>query len=272
VGISVDDPIETAKWANEIGVTFPLLSDRDGAITKQFGFFDPQTARSVRALAIVSDGAVVYSEIVSTPEIPARVAPWIENLAEGRADDRSRSRGNQADLVRAFQNLRTVTRTQTNGLLLLDDPKDRTGEFTNAVSVILDGTLEVFTQPPVLSREGLYLLPWWIGEMPSRGTSMDGLEITVSSNPGLVSNGVIRQNVPDQTFPATLEAAVFQVFDVPGYGKLHHKYPVIINGDVNMIPPYHTIAKCSPALLFDEENNIRGMIAGRALTLLGPAE
>jgi hypothetical protein len=168
-----------------------------------------------------------------------------------------------------YANLRTVTRTQTNILLLLDDPKRRTGEMTNVVNVILDGTMEVYTQPPVVMRDGTVLLPWWIGDMPSTGRSRLG-EIGMRGNPGLVTTGVIRQSVRDRPFPATLEAAVYQIFDVPGYGAIHNKFPVFIRGDVQEIPPFYTVAACREALLYDEQDNVVGMASGRSLTLLGP--
>jgi hypothetical protein len=173
-------------------------------------------------------------------------------------------------MYEVFGDLRTVTRTQTNVLLLLDDPDGGGREFTNVVNVILDGTMEVFTQPPVMTRAGMSLLPWWVGEMPSVGESTVGT-IHMTGNPNLTTTGVIRQEVGDRPFPATLEAAVYQVLDVPGYGRLHNNFPVLINGDVQEIPPFFTVAKCANALLLDEENRPRGMVAGRTLTLLGPA-
>lgn len=182
----------------------------------------------------------------------------------------AREQKREGTIYEAYGKLRTVTRTQTNVVLLLDDAKTRKRKLTNVVNVILDGTMEVFTQPPVLTREGIYLLPWWIGEMPSVGKSTIG-QIKMTGNPSLMTTGVIRQIVRDRPFPATLEAAVYQVLDVPGYGRLHNKYPVIISGDVQEIPPFFTVAKCNSALLLDEENDVRGMVAGRAITLLGPA-
>jgi hypothetical protein len=87
----------------------------------------------------------------------------------------------------------------------------------------------------------------------------------------MVSTGVIRQNVSSQQYPATLEASVFQVLDIPGYGKLYNKSPVIIQGTADSIPPFHLEARCCSALLFDDQNNPRGVLGGRSLTILGPA-
>jgi hypothetical protein len=176
-------------------------------------------------------------------------------------------------MYRAFQNITTVTKTQTNIRLFLDDPATQNGEFKTYLTSILEGFMEVFTHPQVLSTwketGPLYLLPWSVGEMPSEGDSDLG-KITMTGNPQLLTTGVIRQNVPGQPYPAVLDAAVFQVFDVPGYGKLHNKYPVMIEGTVDTIPPFHTACGCNSAFLFDEHDKMRGVIGGRSLTLMGP--
>src|ERR1700730_3607295 len=152
-------------------------------------------------------------------------------------------------MYQAYEGVRAVTKTQTNIRLLLDDPKKRDGKFTNILNFIVDGTMEVHTQKQILTTEPslaiggaqsvgeIFMLPWWIGEMgPSRTMSALG-EIVVRGNPGLISTGVIRQNTPALAFPATLEASVFQVFEIPGYGALHNKFPVLVDAAVDSIPP-----------------------------------
>lgn len=173
-----------------------------------------------------------------------------------------------------FANLRTVTRTQTNIRLFLDEPNKRTNKFTNYVSSILEGTMEVFTRPQIQASwcdDGpLFMLPWDVGDMPSEGRSELGT-IKLTGNPNLLTTGVIRQNIPGLPYPATLDAAVYQVFEIPGYGKLHNKYPVIITATVDAIPPFNALAACRCSYLFDEEGQMRGVIGGRSLTLMGPA-
>jgi hypothetical protein len=174
----------------------------------------------------------------------------------------------------AFSGIRNIAKTQTNVRMFLDDLKKPTGEFKNYVTTIFVGTMEVVTKPQVLTVWGdvgpLYVLPWYVVSMPSEGDSSLG-KIKMDGNPNLVSTGVIRQNVSDQPYPGTLDAAVYNVFDIPGYGKLHNKYPVVVQGTVDAIPPYHVACNCSVALLFDENDNPRGMVGGRSLTILGPA-
>jgi len=106
--------------------------------------------------------------------------------------------------------------------------------------------------------------------MPSVGEAEVGT-IKMNGNPGLLSTGVIRQNVSGQQQPATLEASVFQRLEIPGYGVLHNKFPVVVEGTTDSIPPFHTEAACRCALLFDDNNVPRGMVGGRSLTILGPA-
>jgi len=78
LGISVDEPFETAKWAKEIGITFPLLSDKGGKVSKTFGLFDTKTNTSSRAVAVVVNGNLVYTKKVATTEVPKDILPWID--------------------------------------------------------------------------------------------------------------------------------------------------------------------------------------------------
>ena len=40
LGISMDSTFSNAEWAKQIGVTFPLLSDWGGDITKTYGLYN----------------------------------------------------------------------------------------------------------------------------------------------------------------------------------------------------------------------------------------
>ncbi len=83
MGISVDDPVETAKWAKEIGITFPLLSDKGGKVSKSFGLLNTKTNTSARAVAVVVDGNLLYTKIVATTEVPNDILPWVELINKG---------------------------------------------------------------------------------------------------------------------------------------------------------------------------------------------
>jgi hypothetical protein len=174
-------------------------------------------------------------------------------------------------MYKAFENMRNLVKTETNSRIFLDDPKLKNGEFTKYVSYISYGTMEVITQPEILTTwEGigpLNMLPWYIENMRGEGDSSVG-KIKVVGSPELMTTGVIRQNVPKQPFPATLEASVFQVFEIPGYGRLQNRAQVVISAIVDSIPPFEALCKCSAALLYDDNNLPRGIVDGRALTIL----
>src|SRR5437764_15236404 len=64
LGVSMDSAFSNAAWAEKIGVTFPLLSDWGGDITKQYGLYNPKykAARRVKYL-IDKSGKVVEMQI-----------------------------------------------------------------------------------------------------------------------------------------------------------------------------------------------------------------
>ena len=41
LGVSMDSPFSNKAWAQQLGVTFPLLSDWGGDITREYGLYDP---------------------------------------------------------------------------------------------------------------------------------------------------------------------------------------------------------------------------------------
>jgi peroxiredoxin len=82
LGVTVDDPAETIAWAKSIGVTFPILTDTDGALCKAFDLFEVSTKRAAKALALVYDGRVVHREKVKSTDIPVHVRPWIARFLE----------------------------------------------------------------------------------------------------------------------------------------------------------------------------------------------
>ena len=66
LGISMDSPFSNKAWAQQINVTFPLLSDWGGDVTKQYGLYSPKykAARRVNYL-IDKDGKVVEMQLDS---------------------------------------------------------------------------------------------------------------------------------------------------------------------------------------------------------------
>jgi len=59
LGVSMDSRFSNQAWAQQIGVTFPLLSDWGGDVTKEYGLYNPQYKAARRATFVVDkDGKV----------------------------------------------------------------------------------------------------------------------------------------------------------------------------------------------------------------------
>jgi peroxiredoxin (alkyl hydroperoxide reductase subunit C) len=54
LGVSMDSTFANKAWADQIGVQFPLLSDRGGEISRRYGVFNPNNQASRRATFIIS--------------------------------------------------------------------------------------------------------------------------------------------------------------------------------------------------------------------------
>ena len=79
LGVSMDSPFSNNAWAEKIGVTFPLLSDWGGDITRKYGLYNPQykAARRVNYL-IDKEGKVVEMQIDSEAIDPAKIVTLCE--------------------------------------------------------------------------------------------------------------------------------------------------------------------------------------------------
>jgi len=74
LGISMDSSFSNKAWAQQINVTFPLLSDWGGDVTKQYGVYNPKykAARRVNYL-IDKNGKVVEMQIDSEAVDPTKL-------------------------------------------------------------------------------------------------------------------------------------------------------------------------------------------------------
>lgn len=79
LGVSMDSAFSNKAWAQQIGVTFPLLSDWGGDITKEYGLYNPKykAARRVNYL-IDKDGKVVEIQLDSDAIDPSKVVEACE--------------------------------------------------------------------------------------------------------------------------------------------------------------------------------------------------
>ncbi len=74
LGVSMDSPFSNKAWADQINVTFPLLSDWGGDVTKEYGLFNPgyKAARRVNYL-IDKNGKVVEMQLDKDAIDPSKV-------------------------------------------------------------------------------------------------------------------------------------------------------------------------------------------------------
>lgn len=60
LGVSMDSSFSNKAWAQQIGVTFPLLSDWGGDVTKEYGLYNPQYKAARRATFVIDkDGKIL---------------------------------------------------------------------------------------------------------------------------------------------------------------------------------------------------------------------
>ena len=74
LGVSMDSPFANKAWAQQIGVTFPLLSDLGGEITRQYGVFNPKSKAARRVTYLIGkDGKVLEMQKDSDAIDPAAI-------------------------------------------------------------------------------------------------------------------------------------------------------------------------------------------------------
>lgn len=85
LGVSVDSHYANAAFARALGLSFPLLSDFDHAVSLAWGMLIPEKRYSGRAVFIVDkQGRIAYRDVArTTAEIPSRapVLAALERLA-----------------------------------------------------------------------------------------------------------------------------------------------------------------------------------------------
>lgn len=74
LGVSMDSPFSNKAWAQQINVTFPLLSDWGGDVTREYGVYNPKykAARRVNYL-IDKSGKVVEMQVDSDAIDPTKL-------------------------------------------------------------------------------------------------------------------------------------------------------------------------------------------------------
>jgi len=79
LGVSMDSPFANKAFADQIGVTFPLLSDWGGDVTRQYGIYldKYKAARRVNFL-IGKDGRILEEQIDSEAIDPTKIVAACE--------------------------------------------------------------------------------------------------------------------------------------------------------------------------------------------------
>ena len=79
LGVSMDSPFANKAFADQIGVTFPLLSDWGGDVTHQYGVYVDKykAARRVNFL-IGKDGKILEEQVDKAAVDPAQIVAACE--------------------------------------------------------------------------------------------------------------------------------------------------------------------------------------------------
>src|ERR1700745_1627049 len=74
LGVSMDSPFANKAFADQIGVTFPLLSDWGGKVTREYGIYkdEYQAPRRVNFL-IGKDGKIVEEQVDKEAIDPTKI-------------------------------------------------------------------------------------------------------------------------------------------------------------------------------------------------------
>jgi peroxiredoxin len=79
LGISMDSPFSNAAWAEKINVTFPLLSDWGGEVTKKYGLYDEKNKIGKRVNFLIDkEGKIVEMQVDSEAIDPSAIVTSCE--------------------------------------------------------------------------------------------------------------------------------------------------------------------------------------------------
>ena len=79
LGVSMDSPFSNAAWAEKINITFPLLSDLGGDITKKYGLYDEKRKVGRRVTFLIDkEGKIVEVQADSEAVDPSAIVTSCE--------------------------------------------------------------------------------------------------------------------------------------------------------------------------------------------------
>ena len=85
LGVSMDSPFSNKAWADQIGVTFPLLSDWGGDVTRKYGLYVDKykAARRINFL-IGKDGKILEEQLDKDAIDPTKIVDACERKPVSR--------------------------------------------------------------------------------------------------------------------------------------------------------------------------------------------
>jgi len=64
LGVSMDSTFSNKAWAEQLGVTFPLLSDWGGEVTRKYGVFEPKYKAARRVTYLIgTDSKIQHMQL-----------------------------------------------------------------------------------------------------------------------------------------------------------------------------------------------------------------
>jgi peroxiredoxin len=79
LGVSMDSPYSNKAFAESIGVTFPLLSDWGGEVTRQYGLYDPKYKAARRVTYLIGrQGKVAEMQVDAEAVDPSKIVSSCE--------------------------------------------------------------------------------------------------------------------------------------------------------------------------------------------------
>jgi peroxiredoxin len=72
LGVSMDSTFANKAWAQQIGITFPLLSDWGGKVTREYGVYNPEYKAARRVTFLIGpDGRIEHMQMDSAAIDPS---------------------------------------------------------------------------------------------------------------------------------------------------------------------------------------------------------
>jgi peroxiredoxin len=79
LGVSMDSPFSNAAWAENINVTFPLLSDWGGEVTRKYGLYDEKRKIGRRVNFLIDkEGKIAEMQLDSDAVDPTKMVESCE--------------------------------------------------------------------------------------------------------------------------------------------------------------------------------------------------